>query len=117
PSYRLTFILNVIFLSGISLSSCKQNSESIYNGHWHQITSYGHIKTLDINDTFAIQNKYSADYGGIKYPRLNENDKPIFPTTTYLVSEQIKLTNDTIVINDSLFTYRYVRGNLSACLL
>lgn len=88
-------------------------------GHWHRVpTDDWTYQTLDIDDTVTITDKYNI-FGGqyFEYPRTDNNNKQILPSDIYKHSNTFSLINDTLSILGNTQTYRFVKSDLTQCLI
>ena len=102
----------------VVLLSCGQRRNEVINGHWHSLTpTLGTYKTLDINDSVAIADKY--EIGGLR-PRVTLR-KDISAGELVLPDQDLKYTSkyglkgDTLVIGDNQSAYKYIRSDIDNC--
>lgn len=110
----------LIFLTTIlTLFSCSTSNKDV-NGHWHSTTpSIGTFKTLDINDSLTIINKFEIEYSRFS-PFLRKDPKTgklYLPFQEYTVVETYNIDNDTLSITNYGFSYKYVKSDFSECKL
>lgn len=93
-------IVSVISCSLFFLTSCENQNNPNYKGHWHSIKNGqpGVYQTLDINDTASIIDQYSLT--GIKFHPLPLKDgkERVLPTMPPYYSSDIQVRGDTLII-------------------
>jgi hypothetical protein len=112
----LLFLVPQIFLiQGCTTKTTRDN----LLGHWHRLppdnSSYN---TIDIQDTITVTDKYDLLSGGyLEYKRIDITGNLILPTNYFEHSTKFTLINDTLIIQDSLESYKYVKSDLRECLI
>jgi hypothetical protein len=109
--------LLILFFSTASIISCTEQSESL-NGHWDLVSpEYSDLKTLDINDSLTVPNRYNLG-GHISndFPRIYES-KSVMPVYDMDYSESFFIKNDTLFIEKDTLTFNYVKSDINKCIL
>jgi hypothetical protein len=108
-------VLVFLFIQGCTTKTTGDN----LLGHWHRVPSNNWTyKTIDIEDTISFTDKYDLLSGAyLEYKRKDKNGKLILPTNFYEYSTTFSLINDTLIIRDSIESYKYVKSDLRECLI
>ena len=115
-STKASLSLKGCILLFVILIGCTNGEEANVSGHWHLYANTGDLRTLDIEDSICVLNKYDAT--GVNYlevSRYDSNGKQILPLQDIQMTGNYYLSGDTLVIEEDSLIAKYVRSNPIDC--